>query len=192
MFRFLNLLLFAGLSIIILNACGQQRPLQENTNQVVSPLVTSPLAIPIALPAEDFGFVFDYKPCHSERLDTFAQTFTYTGVDPAITLPITLTSAEMMRIYQEMVSIDFFAYPSVFSIPPASNGQITETVPATAYYFMVRNNGQVQMINWVDSITPETPYPEADRLRELADLIIQTVKQRSEVQQLPASEFACL
>ncbi|MEZ4619953.1 MAG: hypothetical protein R2867_31235 [Caldilineaceae bacterium] len=53
------------------------------------------------------------------------------------------------------------------------------------------NAGSRYDVQWLDDIVKPTAL-EADRLRELAQLIIEIVEQRPEVQQLPTPRAGCL
>jgi hypothetical protein len=64
------------------------------------------------------------------------------------------------------------------------------TTAAMHYRFSVRNNAETKTVDWLDDIIQPTK-PEADRLRELANLMIKVIEARPEIQALPAPNAGC-
>lgn len=142
-------------------------------------------------PASDFGFRFAYGACGTDILDTFAGTYTkdMLGADP-ITIPLTLSSEEQARIYAKMRDIHIFAYPATYAIDVSNAGEVGQVIPATTYSISIRSTGQTHTVTWLDNITKPTA-PEADRLRELFQLIVAIINQQQKVQQLPIPQAGC-
>ena len=124
-------------------------------------------------------------------MNTFTQRYTKDMLTaPAITLTVTLPPSDMERIYQKMLEIDFFNYPSTYKIPIGPNEPMVITTAAMHYHFSVRNNGQTKTVDWLDEIIQPTK-PEADGLRDLAKLMIKVIEAQPEIQALPAPNAGC-
>jgi len=131
----------------------------------------------------DFNFIFKYGITGRNILDTYHGTFTKDMITaPGITIELTVTIEEMDNIYQKMVEIDFFNYPDEFKV--AVTGEIISTVtPYSSYYFEVEYGPDVKILAWEDEIT--NPDSQADKLRELINLIKNIIESKAEYQALP-------
>src|SRR5258705_1738202 len=88
---------------------------------------TLPIIV-ISEPA-DFAFRFRYGVCSLETLDTFNGVFTRDmSSKPAISIPVTLSEAEMGKIYQAIEAIRFFDVPSPFTSVGGAHMSKTEPV----------------------------------------------------------------
>ena len=135
-------------------------------NSLPSPVYTrfsnlqpaSPVDSKLDQPANDFALIFEYRACGTDRLDTFRGDFTQDRlIESPMTTPITMTLSDKISIYQKMLDINFFSYPSHYTIPPAADGSITQVIPATHYLFIVRNQDQTKTVEWLDNIVePKT------------------------------------
>jgi len=153
---------------------------------------SSPVNARPAVPASDFALIFEYGACGTDRLDTFRGDFTKDRlVESAVTIPITVTLSDKISIYQKIIAIDFFSYPSHYEIPVALAGSVTAIEPANHYLFIVRNEGQTKAVEWLDNIV-EPKTAEADRLRELASLLMEMIDAKPEVKRLPAPNGGCI
>jgi hypothetical protein len=143
-----------------------------------------------ALPPASFGFVFTYGMCVLSRVDTFAGTFSRagTGVDPAVTVPLSLLPEDIQRIQRDMDQIDFFDYPTNFTLRSARGG--TFVTPSNYYSFAVREGARQHTVRWQDEVL-NVPSEQADQLRALADLIERTVHGAPAVAALPAPNARC-
>lgn len=158
----------------------------------VLPLHPSAFAYPMpANPAPDFAFRFAYGACGQDVLDTFAGMY---AKDMLVTTPITislvLNPEQQTFIYTKMRDINLFAYPETYIIPTEYAAQVTQVVPAMNYGFTVRNAAHTYRVQWRDNIVEPTT-PEAERLRELATLIINVIDQQQAVRQLPELQAGC-
>jgi hypothetical protein len=146
--------------------------------------------LPAALPPASFGFVFTYGMCVLSRVDTFAGTFSRAGesVDPAVTVPLSLLPEDIQRIRRDMDQIDFFDYPSDFTLASPRDG--TFVTPANAYVFAVREGPRQHTVAWRDNVLG-VPSEQADQLRALADLIERTVHGAPAVAALPELNARC-
>ena len=106
-------------------------------------------------------------------------------------VPLRLTSAQLSEIYQEMVEIDLWDYPEVFSIPIPENETVVFITPAMEYRISLRNGESTKTISWIDEITEPTTL-EAEKLRALFSKIIVLIHNNSEYQRLPEPEAMCL
>ena len=132
-----------------------------------------------------FNFIFKYGVTGRNTLDTFQGTFTKDMVtDPAITIELTLSQAEMDSIYQKMVEIDFFNYPDKFSVHVADNETKTEVAPYATYFFRVEYEGKTKELLWHDKYVNSDV--QADKLKELISLIKSIIEAKDEYKALPA------
>ncbi len=161
---------------------------------VLSMMISKPTIKPMQ---PNFAFVFAYGWCETNRLDTIRGTYTkdlLTQPSSFVTIRLRLTGAEMFRIYRKMIQIDFFGYPDAFTSSGPfwtfwqSKGIVT---PAPEYRLMVRNGGQTKHLHWLDNVTAPTSG-QADRLRELMQLIQGVAEARPEVQHLPQRHGGCI
>ncbi len=168
------------------------RPTWTPNDQPLSRGTPSPTWTPdeTTLPAASFGFIFTYGACVPMRVDTFAGTFSRAGesADPPVTVPLSLLPEDIQRIQRDVDQIDFFSYPSDFTLP-ASQVSTTFT-PATAYTFQVREGGRRHTVHWLDNVM-HVSSDQADQLRQLADLIERTAHGSPAVAALPALHVGC-
>ncbi len=154
-----------------------------NLALVVALLVTAGCTTQ-TLRESNFNLVFKYGVGARNELDTFNGTFTKDMIsDPSITVNLYLSEEEMDSIYQKMVEIDFFDYPDEFSIPIPPDGKIGIVTPYNSYYFKVEYDSKIKELWWEDEITNENV--EADKLRELINLIWDIIKSKDEYKELP-------
>ena len=120
-------------------------------------------------------------------LDTFQGTYIKDMVrDPSIRIHLALTEAEMDRIYQKMVEIDFFNYPDNFSVSVPPGVPTGIRTPYSSYYFKVAYSSRIKELWWNDEIVYKDYIDEkADRLRELIRLIKDIVESKGEYKKLP-------
>ena len=158
-----------------------------------SPTVTRIPTMVLPLdPALDFAFSLGFGACYTDKLDTFKHTYTKDLIDgSSVTIPLTLTVAEMTTIYQKMAAINFFAYPETYAYNAMGDPRFGIVTPADSYHFIVRNGGQTKTVEWTDNIVPP-PTPDAERLQELSQLIVRIIQAHPEVQRLPERKAGCL
>lgn len=149
----------------------------------VQPTLTPiPTAAMPTEPAADFGFIFAYGCINLDVVDTFKHTYTKNTLDkPFASTALTLSPDEMRTIYQGMVAINLFGYPAEYKTGVGS-------MPGESYRFTVRNNGQTTTIDWIDV---NISTMEAQRLDDLAKMIIALVETHPEVKQLPERTALC-
>ena len=139
----------------------------------------------------DFALMFEYGMCGTDILDTFANTYTKDMlVEPPVEVPLALSVAELQAIYNKMVEIDFYSYPSDFQIAAPNDQIVAHVTPAMSYRFTVRKGGQFKIVRWTDDI-PESADPKAEKLRELARFILQVVQSHVEALQLSTPSAVC-
>ena len=135
-------------------------------------------------PSSDFNMVFKYGVGAKNKLDTFNGTFTRDMVvEPSITIELSISKQELDRIYNKMVEIDFFNYPDEFSVPIDPDGKVIIVTPYNSYYFKVEYDSKVKELWWEDEIHNENM--DADKLRELIQLIKDIIESKEEYKQLP-------
>ena len=133
----------------------------------------------------DFNFIFKYSVQAGNVLNTFKGTYTrdmVRGFD--VTTRLTLTKDEMDQIQAKMTEIDFFNYPDVFKVVPSANGTVGIVTPYDSYYFKVQVGNQTKELEWADEIT-YPPDAQADKLRELINLITSIIRSKPEYKALP-------
>jgi hypothetical protein len=141
----------------------------------------------------DFAFKFDFTPCLTSTLDTYANVYTreiHPGETP-ISITLTLSSAQMDAVYQGIVSIDFFHYPARFSggaLTPT--GEMATVSPSTKYRLEVRAAGQTHTVFWDDNHFPHSEA--ATRLLKLFEMINGFLNDRAEVTGLPGAKVYCM
>ncbi len=139
----------------------------------------------------NFNLIFRYGVGANNELNTFRGTYTKDMIiDPSITVDLFLSTAELDRIYQKMIGINFFDYPENFSvfIPPGEG--ITRVTPYSTYYFKVEYNSKIKELSWEDNITNEDK--KAEKLRELTELIRDIIESKGEYKRLPSPRGAYL
>jgi hypothetical protein len=131
----------------------------------------------------DFNTIFKYGVGARNVLDTYAGTYTKDLVlDPPVTTELSLTHDEKNRIYQKMVDINFFEYPDTFSIA-VDNEEAGFFTPFSTYYFKVEYNKTTKELVWEDKVFAEDE--QADKLRELINLIREIVESKEAYKKLP-------
>lgn len=157
-------------------------------------LVSCDVPTPTPYPAEqqrNFAIRFEYGSCDTNILDTFNGTYTRDMiVEPDVTIILHLSDSQKADIYQKMVEINFFDYPEAFSIPTPQNGILGRVTPATQYRITVRNGDLAKSLSWLDEII-EPKMPEADKLRELFQLIIKIIEGQPDFKKLPERKAGC-
>ncbi len=142
----------------------------------------------------NFGFFFLDRPCgkaNVDVLDTTKGTLTHTplGETTSTTIPFTLTDAELDRIYDEIVAIDFFSYPMNFVVPNRYVRGFHS--PAASYHLSVTNGIVTNKVDWTDEVIADSAFTRADRLRDLMTLIQGIIENHVEYQRLPKQTSFC-
>lgn len=143
--------------------------------------------------ADNFSFVFQDIGCGFlpfDVLDTKKGTLVHTPIDEteSITLAFQITKAELKTVYEKIVDIEFFEYPSEFTIP-SDYFAVTE-VPISAYSISVTNGEITHHVSWT-GFTSHTDYPKANQLFELIRLIEEIIQIHPEYQELPPATAGC-
>lgn len=132
---------------------------------------------------EDFNFIFKYGVGARNELNTFDGTFTKDLIAIApVTTALAFSEEEMERVYRKMRESGFFEYPDEFAISVES-GVTMMVTPYYSYYFRVFHGGVEKELRWEDRIKNENA--DADRLRDLIDLIIDIIESKKEYKELP-------
>ena len=131
----------------------------------------------------NLNLIFKYGVGARNELNTFNSTYTRDMVmDPPITVNLSLSEEDLDIIYEKMLEIDFFDYPEEFSVS-TSGGSFGIMTPYSSYYFRVEYDSGIKELRWKDEIS----YPDenADRLRELIQLIRDIIEAKEEYKNLP-------
>ncbi len=155
-------------------------------------LIPQATATPIQM-ADNFSFVFTDFGCGFapfDILDTKSGTLIHTPIEStdSITLPFQITEVELKMVFEKIVEIEFFDYPSDFTIP-ADFFAVTEA-PISAYTISITNGDITNSVNWT-GITPITDYPKASQLFELIKLIREIIQNHPEYHELPPPTAGC-
>jgi hypothetical protein len=154
--------------LLVITGCGVVKAQEVNSNN---------------LQKSNYNFVFKYGVTARNTLDTSQGTFTKDMVSaPGVTIDLVLTADEMDSIYKKMMEIDFFNYPDEFKVTPEGDlvGMVT---PYSTYYFKVDYGSGIKELIWEDEITNSNE--QADKLRELINLIKNIIESKAEYQALP-------
>jgi hypothetical protein len=155
------------------------------------PQNTEPSVIP-TIAADTFSFVFTSFYCGTNILDSQIGTLTHTllGETVPIEIPFQLLSTEMAEIFQRITTMDFFNYPTEFTIP---DGYVSSmATPTGTYELSVINGTQTNTVHWTTGTSFESEYEKANQLWELLMYIQSTIYTHPEYKQLPKSKFACI
>jgi hypothetical protein len=158
-----------------------------------TPAITPPASTIASQRQPNFAFHFEYGACLVETLDTFNSTFTHDmgTSEPAITISLELTPEQMEAIYQRMVAIGFFSYPEAFARPTPASGSVEIVTPANHYSIRVQNGDTIKTVTWTDDILEPTTQ-EADRLRQLFQMIIALIEEYPDIKELPVPAVGCV
>jgi hypothetical protein len=135
----------------------------------------------------NFNFIFRYGVGAKNELNTFNGIYTKDMVaDPSITVELSLSEEELDSIYEKMVEIDFFNYPDNFTIIVPPNKPHGIVTPYSSYYFKVQHDLEIKELWWADEIIYEAI--QADKLKELINLIRDIIESKDEYKSLPESK----
>jgi hypothetical protein len=133
--------------------------------------------------ANRINLILKYGITARNVLNTFSCTYTKDLVlDPPITTCLKLTIADIDSIYNKMNQINFFNYPDVFYVQ-VTGDTIGMVSPYSTYYFYVESAETKKELLWSDSVV--NPDQDADKLRELIQLIRGIVESKNEYKKLP-------
>lgn len=93
------------------------------------------------------------------------------------------TQEEMDAIYEMMVKIDFFSYPTGFK-PTIKSGTVVTQTPFMVYYLDFQNKSCTKRVYWNDQYI-NTGDAQHQNLNQLARLILFTIKAKPEYEKLP-------
>ena len=140
----------------------------------------------------NFGFIFEYGTCSTNVLDTFKAEYIQDRsiYEPSITISLALSVEQMKEIRQKTYAIGLPQYPAVYVIPTPLDGVMSKITPAPHYKLTVVDGETITTVSWVDDITQPTA-PEADRLRELFEMIVKMIDEHPDFKKLPKLPFGC-
>ena len=131
------------------------------------------------------GLVFAFGPGAKNVLDTTRGTFTKDMILASpITVPMTLTDAEMARIARKVDEIDFFSYPPVYEVSLTEGGGWMS--PHPTYRFVITTPRGTKAVEWEDAVFNDDE--RAAGLRSLARLIERIIMDKPEYKRLPPPE----
>ncbi len=137
--------------------------------------------------AENFSFVFEEYSCGHlpllNVLDTSKGTLVNTplGETKSVEIPFVLTEGEIEIIYQEIISTNYFDYPSKV--------RVRGPVPSSTFRLKVVNGNFSNDVKWTDDFDFLPNYPEDDGLVKLFYLIQKIIRSHPEY---PKPNALCL
>ena len=154
-------------------------------------VVPTKTVIPMAY---NFFFVFLDYSCGAipvNVLDTKSATLVHTPLEgtDSVTISLRLTDDELVSIYEKAISIGFFDYPSTFVIP--DDQVLGYMAPASSYQLSMTNGEMTNSVSWTDDTMTKPTYAKADELRELIQLVEETIRSHPERKKLPEPSAAC-
>ena len=142
------------------------------------------------LPQRNFNVRLRYGILARNELNTFGNTFTKDLIlDGTVTVPFTLSQADLDSIDGKMNQIGFFSYPDTFVVRSQDSMRVFIT-PNNTYEFEVASQKTLKTLFWDDAIIAGDP--QATKLRELITLIRRIVESKPEYGQLPPARGAYL
>jgi hypothetical protein len=147
-------------------------------------------------PAEDFAFRVESFDCPLGLIDTFTGTYRrriagrVSGSPSDVSIPLVLTSEQRSEIFEAIIKMGFFDFPSVFNPPRVMN----PNVHLGNYVLRVRNAGVHHTIWWTPrswTANPSLISQEERRRNELMSTIFRVVEAHPLVQRLPVPLGGC-
>ena len=145
--------------------------------------------------ADNLSFVFKYYACSTiplNVLDTRIGALTHTPLEEttSTTISLQLSENELNEVFQKIVAIEFFSYPSDFVIPEGYF-TLTET-PDTSFELSVINGTETHTVHWTTGGLVQSEYEKAKPLWELLMRITSIIYNHPEYKQLPADRVECI
>ena len=145
--------------------------------------------------ADNFFFVFKDYSCGTiplNVLDTKNSVLIHTPLEEteSTTISFHLTEDEKNEVFQKIMFIDFFSYPSDFVIPDKYIS-ITET-PTTSYELSVTNGAETNTVHWTTGGLAQSEYEKANQLWALFRFIVSIIYNHPEYKQLPEPSVMCI
>lgn len=137
-----------------------------------------------AAPSRDFAVRIEFSHCGLETIDSLNSEFSRlirNGVP--VVAKLNLSPDRTQRLFELVSSVDVFAYPARFEMPPASPA---DSFPQYAIHVM--RAGRNHLVQWQDRGSTEV---SAVRLREMLRSVYAWSLSFPEVKKLPISEIAC-
>lgn len=129
------------------------------------------------------NLIFKYGVSAKNILNTFDCSYAKDMIlDPSIKVFLKLNNIELNSIRTKMDHINFFNYSDTFKINVSSD-TIPMVTPFSTYYFYIESDTLQKVLFWRDEIPIHDG--DADRLRELIELIIEIIKSKKEYKKLP-------
>jgi len=178
----------ALLVIVLVGSCANVMPVNTNVDSTLSTTNKS------SVPGSDYVLLFRYGAGWTtngetisgryNQLDTLHGTYTKDMIaTPSTTVSLILPASDMAAIYAKMQEIDFFAYPSDFSVKPPPGSNTTMVTPSQLYYLEVNEGSMAKTLLWNDNIL--NPDTQATKLRDLIQLIKSIIESKAEYKALP-------
>jgi hypothetical protein len=157
-------------------------------NKVIPEKTTVPMA-------DNFFFVFKDYSCGTipfNVLDTKNGILVHTPLEEttSTTISLHLSKSEIDEVFQKIMAIDFFSYPSNFAIPDEYLS-ITET-PTSDYELGATNGTETNTVHWTTGGLAKSEYEKANQLWELLMFIQSIIYNHPEYKQLPEPSLMCI
>jgi hypothetical protein len=144
-------------------------------------IIFSPVLNPLAM-ADDSKFNLIYDD-GVNKLDTFNGTLTREWHHPQITIKFSLSKQELDSIYDKMIEINFFAYPSKIQ------GMLVH--PGQWHYFKVESSNGIKEVSCDGPLDfPGIKDTKILNLQKVVFLINSILYSKDEVKKLPMGPLA--
>ena len=142
--------------------------------------------------ADNSFFVFKDYSCGTiplNVLDTENGVLVHTPLEETelITISFQLSDSEINEVFQKIMTIDFFSYPSNFVIPDKYLS-VTET-PISSYELSAANGTLTNTVHWTTGGFVQSEYENANQLWELLMFIKSIMRSHPEYKQLPTGSM---
>lgn len=172
----------AILVFLLLTSCASTG--NANPEETIASIEQTKTPAPMA---NNFSFVFEEFSCGHlpwlNVLDTSTGILIHTPLDEtkSIEIPFVLSESEMEMIYQEIISKNFFAYPSEV--------RVFGEIPPSTFQLKVINGDVIHQVKWTSDLEGVEPnYLETDGLFDLYIFIQQIIHSHPEY---PEAMSAC-
>jgi hypothetical protein len=138
-----------------------------------------------------FDFSLSFGICSTDTIDSLDGLYTRDTGSERTQLALELTDQQMTAIHDKALEIDFFNYPDIYEIPVASDQPRGIREPAFTYRLTMTDGEITKTVVWKDNIFFPTAT-SAEHLRDLIDLIRQSVEGIPAIEELPPIPPWCL
>jgi hypothetical protein len=147
-----------------------------------------------AMPA-DFAFLFEYASCGgpepTDILDTKAGTLIHDPIDgtPPLTIDLKITESEKELVFKKIIEMDFFNFPSIFTVPQGEIRGIQ--IPYSTTHLTITYNSEFHSVTWTNEVLMAADYLEGQNLKQLTNLILEIIESKPAYREIPEPNVGC-